>query len=678
MASEDTTVNGTLEKASDLYKKYYLEYASYVILDRAVPSILDGLKPVQRRILTTMFKMNDGRFHKVASIVGETMKLHPHGDAAITDALVQLAQKNLLIEMQGNFGDPVTGDRAAASRYIEARLSKFALEVLFNHKTTEFQDSYDGRAKEPVVLPAKFPLALALGIEGIAVGLACKIFPHNFIELIDVSIAFLKRQDFELYPDFPTGGIADVSEYNEGLRGGRIRIRAKIEPVKRRRLAIREIPFGTTTSSLIDSIVGARDKGKIKFDRIEDHTAENVEILIRLSTGIKPDTMTNALYAFTDCETSLAPNSSIIENNRPEFLPVKELLRRSVKRTKALLKQELLIEKAELEEKWHMGSLEKIFIENRIYRDIEKCETWESIIETIRKGLKPFIKSLRRKVADEDIAKLTEIKIKRISRYDAFRANEYIKGLEDRRKQIQRNLKNLTQYSIKFYQALKDQYGEGRERKTELASFDRVVATQVAVASETLYVTRKDGFIGTSMKRDESLFKCSSLDDIIVFTRDGNMRVVKVANKVFVGKDIIHVAVFNKDDKSVYSMMYRDGKRGNVYAKRFRIGGVTREKVYTLTKGSPGSRVFFFSVDNTEAESPFVKVYHKPVPRLRNLEIPFNFAVFPMKSRGSQGNIVTKKIVQRVARASQEEDEVQPPKDPSAEQSTLDLEQFNH
>ena len=545
MTSRDTAVNGTLEKVSDLYKKYYLEYASYVILDRAVPSILDGLKPVQRRILTTMFKINDGRFHKVASIVGETMKLHPHGDAAITDALVQLAQKNLLIEMQGNFGDPVTGDRAAASRYIEARLSKFALEVLFNSKTTEFQDSYDGRAKEPVVLPAKFPLAIAQGIEGIAVGLACKIFPHNFIELIDASIASLKRQDFELYPDFPTGGTADVSEYNEGLRGGRIRVRAKIETLKRRRLVIREIPFGTTTSSLIDSIVGARDKGKIKFDRIEDHTAENVEILIHLSAGIKPDTMISALYVFTDCETSLAPNSSIIENNRPEFLSVKVLLRRSANRTKALLKQELLIELAELEEKWHMSSLEKIFIEERIYRDIEECETWESIIETIRRGLKTFIKLLRRKATDEDIAKLTEIKIKRISRYDTFRADEYIKGLEDRMKKIQRNLKNLTQFSIKFYQALKDQYGEGRKRKTELAAFARVVATQVAVASETLYVNRKDGFIGTSMKRDESLFKCSSLDDIVVFTRDGNMRVLKVANKVFVGKDIIHVAVFN-------------------------------------------------------------------------------------------------------------------------------------
>ena len=672
MAAKDSSVNGTLEKVSDLYKKYYLEYASYVILDRAVPSILDGLKPVQRRILTTMFKMHDGRFHKVASIVGETMKLHPHGDAAITDALVQLAQKNLLIETQGNFGDPITGDRAAASRYIEARLSKFALEVLFNPKTTEFQDSYDGRAKEPVVLPSKFPLALAQGIEGIAVGLACKIFPHNFLELIDASIAFLKREKFTLYPDFPTGGIADVSEYNEGLRGGRIRVRAKIEILKRRRLAIREIPFGTTTASLIDSIVNAKDKGKIKFDRVEDHTAEKVEILIYLSSGIKPDTMINALYAFTDCETSLAPNSSIIENNRPEFLPVNELLRRSVKRTKALLKQELQIELAELEEKWHLSSLEKIFIENRIYRDIEECTTWESIIETIRKGLKPYLKLLRRKVTDDDIARLTEIKIKRISRYDAFRADEYIKGLEDRMKQVKRGLKNLTQFSIKFYKSLRDNYGEGRERKTELASFDRVIATKVAVASDTLYMNRRDGFIGTSMKRDEAVLKCSRFDDIIVFTRDGNMRVVKVAPKVFVGKDILYAAVFNKDDKSVYSMMYRDGKRGNVYAKRFRIGGVTREKVYSLTKGTAGSRVFFFSVDKTEAESPFVKVYHKPVPRLRNLEIPFNFAEFPLKSRGSQGNIVTKKIVQRVARANQEEDEHQED-EPTAEQKTLDL-----
>ena len=672
MSKNNSSVNGTLEKVSDLYKKYYLEYASYVILDRAVPSILDGLKPVQRRILTTMYKINDGRFHKVASIVGETMKLHPHGDAAITDALVQIAQKNLLIEMQGNFGDPVTGDRAAASRYIEARLSKFALEVLFNPKTTEFQDSYDGRAKEPIVLPAKFPLALAQGIEGIAVGLACKIFPHNFIELIDASIAVLKKEEFVLYPDFPTGGIADASEYNEGLRGGRIRVRAKIDTLKKRQLAIRQIPFGTTTASLIDSIVNAREKGKIKFDRIEDHTAENVEILLHLSAGIKPDTMINALYAFTDCETSLAPNSSIIEDNRPEFLSVHELLRRSVKRTRALLKLELEIELAELEEKWHMSSLEKIFIENRIYRDIEECTTWESIIETIHKGLKPFIKMLRRKVTDDDVARLTEIKIKRISRYDAFRADEYIKGLEARMKEVQKNLRYLTKFTIKFYQSLKDNYGEGRERKTELASFDRVVATKVAVASETLYVNYKDGFIGTGMKRDEAVFKCSSLDDIIVFTRDGNMRVVKVSDKVFVGKDIMHVAVFDKDDKSVYSMMYRDGKRGNVYAKRFRIGGVTREKEYSLTKGNSGSRVFFFSADKTEAESPFVKVFHKPVPRLRNLEIPFNFAEFALKSRGSQGNIVTKKIVQRVARANQE-DEEEEVEETEAEQKTLNL-----
>jgi topoisomerase-4 subunit A len=671
--AEDSSKIDDLEKVSDLYKKYYLEYASYVILDRAVPSILDGLKPVQRRILTTMFKINDGRFHKVATIVGETMKLHPHGDSAITDALVQIAQRDLLIEMQGNFGDPVTGDRAAASRYIEARLSKFALEVLFNPKTTEYQDSYDGRNKEPVVLPAKFPLALASGIEGIAVGLACKILPHNFIELIDASIAALKKEAFVLYPDFPTGGVADASEYNEGLRGGRIKVRAKFETLKKRQIAIREIPFGTTTASLIDSIVNARDKGKIKFDRIEDHTAEHVEILIQLSSGIKPETMINALYAFTDCENSLAPNSSIIENNRPEFLPVTELLRRSAKRTRVLLKLELEIELGELEEKWHMSSLEKIFIENRIYRDIEECTTWESIIETIHRGLKPFLYLLRRKATDDDVARLTEIKIKRISRYDAFRADDYIKGLEDRMKQVQRNLKNLTKFTTKFYESLKEKYGEGRERKTELTSFDKVVATKVAVASETLYVNYKDGFIGTGMKRDEAVLKCSSLDDSIVFTRDGNMRVVKVADKVFVGKDIIHVALFDKDDKSVYSMMYRDGKRGSTYAKRFRIGGVTRDKEYSLTKGKDGSRVFFFSVDKTETESPLVKVYHKPVPRLRKLEIPFNFAEFAMKSRGSQGNIITKNIVQRVARWSPEEEADDEQEVIDVEQKTLDL-----
>jgi topoisomerase-4 subunit A len=670
--SDNASTNDDLEKVPDLYKKYYLEYASYVILDRAVPAILDGLKPVQRRILTTMFKMNDGRFHKVASIVGETMKLHPHGDSAITDALVQIAQRDLLIEMQGNFGDPVTGDRAAASRYIEARLSKFALEVLFNPKTTLFQDSYDARAKEPIVLPAKFPLALSSGIEGIAVGLACKIFPHNFIELIDASIATLKKEDFELYPDFPTGGIADITDYNEGLRGGRVRVRAKIETLKKRTLAIREIPFSTTTASLIDSIVNAREKGKIKFDRIEDHTAENVEILIQLSSGIAAATMINALYAFTDCETSLAPNSTIIENNRPEFLSVKELLRRSAKHTRTLLKLELEIELGELEEKWHLSSLEKIFIENRIYRDIEECTTWEAVIEAIWNGLKPFLHLLRRDVTDDDIVRLTEIKIKRISRYDAFRADEYIKGLEDRMKEVKRNLKQLTKFTIKFYESLKEKYGTGRERKTELASFDRVDATKVAVASETLYVNYKDGFVGTGMKKDEALFKCSILDDIIVFTRDGNMRVVKVSNKVFVGKDIIHVSVFDKNDKSVYSLMYRDGKRGSVYAKRFRIGGITREKEYSLTKGNDGSRVFFFSADKTEGESPFVKVYHKPVPRLRKLEIPFNFAEFAMKSRGSQGNIITKNIVQRVARANQEEEDEEVD-EAEAEQKTLDI-----
>ena len=449
----------------------------------------------------------------------------------------------------------------------------------------------------------------------------------------------------------------------------------RIETLKNRQLAIREIPFGTTTASLIDSIVNAREKGKIKFDRIEDHTAEKVEILIQLSPGMAAGTMINALYAFTDCETSLAPNSSIIENNRPEFLSVNELLRRSAKHTRELLKLELEIELSELEEKWHLSSLEKIFIENRIYRDIEECTTWEAVMEAIRQGLKPFLHLLRRDVTDEDIVRLTEIKIKRISRYDAFRADEYIKGLEDRMNEVKRNLKQLTKFTIKFYESLKEKYGAGRERKTELASFGRVDATKVAVASETLYVDYKDGFVGTGMKKDEAVLKCSILDDIIVLTRDGNMRVVKVSGKVFVGKDIIHVAVFDKNDKSVYSMMYRDGKRGSVYAKRFRIGGITREKEYSLTKGNDGSRVFFLSVDKTEEESPFVKVYHKPVPRLRKLEIPFNFAEFAVKSRGSQGNIITKNIVQRVARAVTDEgEENQDDEDPrQIEQKTLDI-----
>ncbi len=659
-----------LEMVSDLYKKYYLEYASYVILDRAVPAIVDGLKPVQRRILATMFKINDGRFHKVASIVGETMKLHPHGDMSITDALVQIAQRDLLIEQQGNFGDPVTGDRAAASRYIEARLTKFALDVLFNPKTTTYQDSYDGRNKEPILLPAKFPIALAHGIEGIAVGLACKIFPHNFIELIDCSIAVLKKEEFELLPDFFTGGIADFSEYNEGLRGGRIRVRAKIEIEKKRKLVIREIPFSTTTNSLIDSIVAARDKNKIKFDRIDDHTAADVEIVISLSAGIKPEQMIDALYAFTDCEISLAPNSCIIDKQRPEFLPTKDLLIRSVKGTKGLLKLELEIELTELEEKWHLSSLEKIFIENRIYRDIEECTTWEDIINTIRKGLEPFMHLLRREVSDDDIARLTEIKIKRISKFDSFRADEYIKGLEDRMKEVNRSLKNLTKFTIKFYEDLKKKYGEGRERKTVISSFDKVDATKVAVASETLYVNYKDGFIGTAMKKDEAIGKCSSIDDIVAFTREGTMKVVKVTDKVFVGKDIIHVAIFTKTDKTVYSMMYRDGKRGSMYAKKFQVGGVTRDKDYFLSKGTPGSRVFFFSADKTEAECPYVKVYHKPVPRLRKLELPFDFAEFAMKSRGSQGNIVTKNVVQRVARASKGEES----SDEESEENSRNLE----
>jgi len=639
----------------DLYRKYYLEYASYVILDRAVPSIYDGLKPVQRRILATMHKMHDGRFHKVANITGETMKLHPHGDTAITDALVQVAQKDLLIDAQGNFGDPITGDRAAASRYIEARLTKFALDVLFNPKTTAYQDSYDGRAREPINLPAKFPIALAMGIEGIAVGLACKIFPHNFLELIDASVAALRKEDFELLPDFPTGGSADFSEYNDGLKGGRIRVRATIEKVKKRELIIREIPFSTTTSSLIDSIVNAREKNKIKFDRIDDHTAENVEIILSLSSGTDPDVMIKALYAFTDCEVSLAPNSCIIEDQKPVFLTTKELLIRSTELTRSLLKQELEIELAELNDKWHFSSLEKIFIENRIYLRIENCTTWEQIISEIRIGLEPFMHLLQREVTDDDIGRLTEIKIKRISKFDAFRADEYIKGLEKRIKEVQGHLKRMTQFTIAFYERLRKEYGEGRERKTEISSFSRVVAQKVAVANETLYVNRKDGFIGTSMRKDEALFKCSSIDDIIVFTNEGIMKVVKVADKVFVGKNIIHVALFNKDEQPCYSMMYRDGKRGALYAKKFQVGGVTREKDYELTKGKAGSRLFFFSVDKTEQDCPHVCVYLKPAPRLRKTEILFDFAEFPVKGRGVQGNIVTKNPVQRVARAPREE-----------------------
>ncbi len=636
-----------------MYGDWFLDYASYVILERAVPHINDGLKPVQRRILHSLREKDDGRFHKVANIVGHTMQYHPHGDASIGDALTGLGQKDLLVDTQGNWGNLLTGDNAAAPRYIECKLSKFALEVAFNGKTTTWAASYDGRNKEPVTLPMKFPLVLAQGVEGIAVGLACKILPHNFIELLDASIAALRKEEFELFPDFAQGGIADVSEYNDGLRGGRVRVRARIEKTKSRLLTIREIPYGTTTTNLMASIADANSKGKIHITKVEDLTSDTVELQIHLPSGSDPDTTIKALYAFSDCEVSIAPNACVIEDNKPKFLGVKEMLRRNAFETRSLLKWELEILLGELEDKWHFSSLEKIFIENRIYRRIEECETWEAVIEEIWTGLKPFLHLLQREVVEDDIVRLTEIKIKRISKYDSFKADEYIKGLEDRIAETKRHLRNLTAYAINWYESLKEKYGKGRERRTELGSFQKVEARKVAVANETLYINRKDGFIGYGLKKDEEIGPCSQIDDIIAFARDGTMRVVRNAEKVFVGQNNLHAAVFHGDDPTVYNMIYRDGRDGAIYAKRFQVTGITRDKVYDLTKGTPNSRMLHFSVHPDDAASQALKlrVYLKPAPRLRVLELDFDFAEIAIKGRTSQGNIVTKNGVDRVVRA---------------------------
>ncbi len=649
--------NGTPQTPlKGMYSDWFLDYASYVILERAVPHLNDGLKPVQRRILHSLKEKDDGRFNKVANIVGHTMQYHPHGDASIGDALVQLGQKDLLIDTQGNWGNILTGDPAAAPRYIECRLSKLGNEILFNPKTTVWAASYDGRNKEPVTLPVKFPLVLAQGVEGIAVGLACKILPHNFIELVDASIAVLRKEDFEIYPDFPQGGIADISDYNEGMRGGRVRVRAKIEKTGRKLLTIREIPFGTNAPGLMDSIVAANEKGKIKVAKIEDNTAANVEILIHLPPGADPEQTMQALYAFTDCEVSIAPNACVIEDDKPQFLSVKEILRRSTRNTKNLLKQELEIRLSELEEKWHFSSLEKIFIEKRIYRRIEESTTWESVMEEIWTGLKPYLKLLRRKVTDDDIVRLTEIKIKRISKFDSFKADEYIRGLEDQIAETKKNLRQLTKYAIRWFENLKDKYGKGRERKTVLDTFDRVVAKEVIVANETLYVNRKEGFAGYGLKRDEAIGKCSRMDDILAIARDGTMRVVKIEEKVFIGKDNVHVAVFNKDEPKVYNLIYRDGRQGNTYLKRFQVGGVTRDKLYDLAKGTPGTRVLWLTEHPDEASANAEKalVHLKPALRLRNVQIQVNFGETAIKGRGAQGNILTRHGVDRVVRAPKE------------------------
>jgi len=644
------------QNLAGMYSDYFLDYASYVIMERAVPHLGDGLKPVQRRILHSMKELEDGRYNKVANVVGNTMKYHPHGDTSIGDAMVQLGQKELLIDTQGNWGNILTGDKAAAPRYIEARLTPLALEVAFNPKTTEWTRSYDGRNKEPVTLPLKFPLLLAQGVEGIAVGLACKMLPHNFIELLEASICVLRKQPFELVPDFPTGGIMDASNYNDGLRGGKIRVRAEIKIEKKRILRITQVPFGVTTGSLMDNIVAANEKGKIKISKIEDNTAAQADILVHLPAGVDPETSRDSLYAFTDCEVSISPNACVIHEGKPRFLGISEILKHSAHQTKELLKRELEIRLEELQEKWHFSSLEKIFIENRIYRDIEECETWEAVIEAIDKGLKPFKKRLRREVTEEDIIRLTEIKIKRISKYDGFKADEIINKLEEDIAEVEKNLNNLTRYAVAYYKNLIKKYGKGRERRTEIAEFGVVNRLEVVAANETLYVNRKDGFAGWGLKKDEAVEKCSRIDDLVAFDGEGKMRVIKVADKAFVGKRIQHIAVFRKDEDKIYSMIYRDGRQGDVYAKRFKVGGVTRDKEYDLTKGTKGTRVIYLAVHDTEEQSAenMVMVHLKPAPRLRSLSRLFSFGELAVKGRAVKGNLVTKHAIDRVVRAPKE------------------------
>ena len=638
----------TITRVTGMYKEWFLDYASYVILERAVPGINDGFKPVQRRIMHSMKDLDDGRYNKVANIVGHTMQYHPHGDASIADAMVQMGQKELLIDMQGNWGNILTGDRAAASRYIEARLSKFALDVVFNPKTTEWQASYDGRKKEPVNLPVKFPLLLAQGAEGIAVGLSTKILPHNFIELIDASIKYLKGRSFKILPDFLTGGIADFSNYNDGKRGGKVRVRAKISQLDKKTLVITEIPFATTTSSLIDSILKANDKGKIKIKKIEDNTAANVEILVHLPANISPDKTIDALYAFTNCENSISPLCCIIEDNKPKFIGVSEMLKSSTDYTVHLLKRELEIQLHELEEQWHFASLERIFIENRIYRDIEEEETWQGVINAIDLGLKPHVKHLKRAITEEDIVRLTEIRIKKISKFDIDKAKQFIEGLEEKIAQVKEYLNNLITYAINYFKRLKTTYGKDKGRKTEIRSFEDIIATKVVIRNTKLYVNREEGFVGTSLRKNEYVTDCSDIDDIIVFKKDGKMIVTKVASKTFVGKDIIHLAVFKKKDtRTVYNMMYRDGKGGASYMKRFSVTGVTRDKDYDLTPGKSNTIVHYFSA-NPNGEAEVVTVLLRAVGSIKKLKWDIDFADLAVKGRGVRGNTITKFAIRKV------------------------------
>ena len=637
-----------LIKVTGMYKDWFLDYASYVILERAVPAIEDGFKPVQRRIMHSMKDLDDGRYNKVANIVGHTMQYHPHGDASIGDAMVQIGQKDILIDTQGNWGNILTGDRAAAPRYIEARLSKFALEVLFSPKLTEWQLSYDGRKKEPVNLPVKFPMLLAQGAEGIAVGLSTRFLPHNFNELIDASIQHLRGKSFKLFPDFPTGGIADVSNYNDGKRGGRVRIRAKISQMDKNTLVINEIPYGTNTSSLIDSILKANDKGKIKIKKIEDNTAAEVEILIHLPNNISPDKTIDALYAFTQCENSLAPLGCVIIDHKPVFLGVSDVLRKSTDHTLHLLKRELEIKLEELEEQWHFASLERIFIENRIYRDIEEEETWDGVIKAIDTGLKPFTQHLKRKVTEEDIVRLTEIRIKRISKFDIDKAQQKIDALEDEIAQVKHHLDNLVDFAVDYLKKLKKDYGTGKERKTELRLFEDIEATKVVIRNTKLYVNRAEGFVGTALKKDEYVTDCSDIDDVICFTADGKMMVTKVDTKTFIGKDIIHVAIFKKKDKrTIYNMVYRDGKSGSSYAKRFAVTSVTRDREYDLSQGKKDSKVLYFSA-NPNGEAEVVTVLLRQVGSIRKVKFDLDFADLLIKGRNVKGNIVTKYSVKRI------------------------------
>lgn len=638
----------TIIKVNGMFKDWFLDYASYVILERAVPAIEDGFKPVQRRIMQSLKDLDDGRYNKVANIVGHTMQYHPHGDASIADAMVQIGQKDILIDTQGNWGNILTGDSAAASRYIEARLSKFALDVVYNPKITPWQLSYDGRRKEPINLPVKFPMLLAQGAEGIAVGLSTKILPHNFNELIEASIKHLQGKKFTIYPDFPTGGITDITNYNDGLRGGKVRVRAKIHQLDKNTLVITEIPFGTNTSSLIDSILKANDKGKIKIKKIDDNTSAEVEIQIHLPSGLSPNKTIDALYAFTACETSISPLGCVIEDNRPLFVGVSEMLRRSTDRTVELLKAELQIQLDELQEQWHFASLERIFIENRIYRDIEEEETWEGVIAAIDKGLQPHIKHLKRAITTDDIVRLTEIRIKRISKFDIDKAQQKIDSLENQIAQIKNYLDNLIEYAINYFKRLQKDYGKGKERKTELKIFDDIEATKVVIRNTKLYVNRKEGFIGTSLKKEEYVTECSDIDDIIVFTEEGKMMVTKVDTKTFVGKNIIHVAVFKKKDKrTIYNMIYRDGAKGASYVKRFAITAVIRDNEYDLTRETKGSKVLYFTA-NPNGEAEIVQILLRQTGSIKKLKFDLDFADILIKGRNSKGNIVSKYPIKRI------------------------------